>query len=116
MPAHAIKKETFMKSATAGMLLSLNLLLVPVWAHAADSSTDTTGEYLDDAGITAKVKAAFAADKVINGRNISVRTDQGVVDLTGTVSDSKVSEHVTDVATHVKAVKAVHNNLKIAGK
>ena len=105
-----------MKSATGAALLYLGLLLLPVGAFAADSTTDTAGEYLDDAGITAKVKAAFAEDKWVKGRNISVRTDQGVVDLTGTVADATESERATELAAHVKAVKAVHNNLHIAAK
>jgi len=105
-----------MKSATGAALLSLGMLLAPVGAFATDTSTDTTGEYLDDAGITAKVKAAFAEDKWVKGRDISVRTDKGVVDLTGTVGDTTESERATELATRVKAVKAVHNNLKIAAK
>jgi len=105
-----------MKSATAGALLSLGLLFAPLCAQGADMSTDSAGEYLDDAGITAKVKAAFAEDKWIKGRNISVRTDNGVVDLTGTVGDGTELERATELASRVKAVKAVHNNLKIAGK
>ena len=97
----------------AGTLVVLGALLGPLGAFAADTSTDTTGQYVDDAAITARVKAAFASDKGIKGRDISVRTDHGVVDLTGTVGSDAESNHVTDVATHVKSVTAVHNNLKI---
>jgi len=50
------------------------------------------GQYLDDAGITAKIKAAFAEDKWVKGRDISVRTDHGVVDLTGTVNSKDESD------------------------
>ena len=42
-----------------------------------------TGQYVDAATLTARVKAAFAQDKWVKGRDISVRTDHGVVDLTG---------------------------------
>ena len=109
-------KEMKMKNFTSGAVVCLGLLLAVAGAHAVDSSTDTTGEYLDDAGITAKVKAAFAEDKWVKGRDISVRTDKGVVDLTGTVGTREASERATDLATHVHSVKAVHNNLKIDGK
>jgi osmotically-inducible protein OsmY len=100
----------------AGLLLSLGALLVPVCGHAADTSTDTTGQYVGDAGITAKVKAAFAEDKWVKGRDISVRTDQGVVDLTGTVNSKAESDRATELATKVKSVNAVHNNLKVNSK
>lgn len=97
-----------------GTLFLLGVLLAPVGAYATDSSTDTTGQYLDDATITAKVKAAFAEDKWVKGRDISVRTDRGVVDLTGTVSSKHESDRATELAAKVSSVRAVHNNLAIA--
>jgi len=97
-----------------GTLVLLGSLLGPVGAYAADTSTDTTGQYVDDATITAKVKAAFAEDKWVKGRDISVRTDHGVVDLTGTVNSKDESDRATELATAVKSVTAVHNNLTIA--
>jgi len=105
-----------MKNITSGALVCLGLLLASTGAYAVDTTTDSAGEYLDDAGITAKVKAAFAEDKWVKGRDISVRTDKGVVDLTGTVATKAASERATDLATHVHSVKAVHNNLTIDGK
>jgi len=94
-------------------LLLLSALIGPVVAHAGDTTTDTTGEYLDDAGITAKVKMAFADDKWVKGRKISVRTDHGVVDLTGAVNSKDESDRATELASKVKSVSAVHNNLTI---
>jgi hyperosmotically inducible protein len=96
-----------------GALLLLGALLGPVGAYAEDTSTDTPGQYLDDAAITTKVKAVFAEDKWVNGSDISVRTDHGVVDLTGTVKSKNESDRATELATQVKAVRAVHNNLTI---
>ncbi len=99
-------------SGIALLLLSFTLpLALPV--HAVDASTDSLGEYLDDAAITARVKGAIADDKSVKGRDISVRTDNGVVDLTGTVSTKDESDRATAIAAKVKSVKAVHNNLKI---
>ena len=97
----------------AGIFLLAATLLMPAFSSAADTSTATTGEYIDDATITTKVKASFAKDKWIQGRNISVRTDHGVVDLTGTVGSKKESDRATALATAIKDVKAVHNNLNV---
>jgi hyperosmotically inducible protein len=94
-------------------LLLVGSLFGPLDTIAKDTTTDTTGEYVDDATITAKVKAEFAKDKLVKGRNISVRTDHGVVDLTGSVGSKDESNRATDLATKIKAVSAVHNNLKI---
>jgi hyperosmotically inducible protein len=97
----------------AGSLLLLGALLGPLAVYADDTSTDTTRQYLDDGAITTQVKTAFATDKKIKSSTISVRTDNGVVDLTGRVSSKEESDYATQLATQVKSVKAVHNNLMI---
>ena len=102
--------------AIAGAVVLIGALLGPVHSYAADTTTDSTGQYLDDASITAKVKAAFAGDKWVKGRDISVRTDHGVVDLTGNVGSKDESDRATELATKTKAVSAVHNNLTVTSK
>lgn len=61
----------------ASALFLLSALFGPLPAIAKDTTTDTAGQYVDDATITTKVKAAFAEDKLVKGRDISVRTDHG---------------------------------------
>ena len=102
-----------MNTRHMALLALWGVLLGPAGANAVDSSTDTAGQYLDDATITAKVKAAFAGDQWIQGRDISVRTDNRVVDLTGTVKSKDESDRATELATKVSSVRAVHNNLTI---
>ncbi len=97
----------------AGIIILAAALIMPAFSYAVDTSTDTAGEYLDDATITLKVKADFAEDKLVKGHDISVRTDQGVVDLTGSVDSASESDRATALASKVKGVKAVHNNLKV---
>jgi hyperosmotically inducible protein len=105
-----------MNNSLARTLVVLGTLLGPVVAIAADTTTDTAGQYVDDAAITAKVKAAFAKDKAVKGFDISVRTDHGVVDLTGNVRSKHESDRATKLATRVKSVTAVHNNLTVGPK
>jgi hyperosmotically inducible periplasmic protein len=105
-----------MNTKVAGALVVLGTLLSPVVAFSADTSTDTVHEYVDDATITAKVKAVFAKDKFVKGYEISVRTDHGVVDLTGNVKSKQESDRATKLATRVKYVTAVHNNLTVGEK
>jgi hyperosmotically inducible protein len=102
-----------MKLKFAGALFLVGALLGPVCGYAADTTTDTTGQYLDDATITTKVKASFAEDKWVKGRDIRVRTDHGVVDLTGSVNSKDESDRATELATKIRSVKAVHNNLTV---
>jgi hyperosmotically inducible protein len=102
-----------MNTKFAGTIILAGVLLASVFSYAADMSTDTPGAYLDDATITTKVKAEYFDDKWIKGRNISVRTDHGVVDLTGIVDSMKESNRATRLATKIEGVTAVHNNLKV---
>ena len=102
-----------MKGKNLAILAVATVLAGPMAAYATDSSTDSTGQYMDDAAITTKVKASFAEDKWVKGRNISVRTDHGVVDLTGNVNSKDESDRATEIATKVKSVRAVHNNLTV---
>jgi hyperosmotically inducible protein len=96
-----------------GALALSAAFVFPIYGFAADTTTDTTGQYVDDASITMKVKATFAEDKWIKGRHVSVRTDHGVVDLTGTVKTKEESDRATELATKIKGVLAVHNNLTV---
>lgn len=54
-----------MNSKFAGTLLSLGALFGPVGAYADNTSTDTAGQYLDDATITTKVKAVHNNLKIV---------------------------------------------------
>ncbi len=73
----------------------------------------TVGQTLDDAGITAKVKAALIAEKDVSGMNINVDTKQGKVTLTGKVPDPSQAERAIQVARGVEGVKAVENKLSV---
>lgn len=103
------------KFASTLLLLGalLGAMFGPLQATAADTSTETAGQYLEDATITTKVKAAFAEDRLVKARDISVKTDHGIVTLTGVVESRVEADQATKLATEVKAVKGVLNNLTI---
>jgi hyperosmotically inducible protein len=71
----------------------------------------TAGQVVDDAGITAKVKAALLAEKGVNGMSIDVDTSQGNVTLSGKVPEQSQVERATQVARAIDGVKAVDNKL-----
>ena len=105
-----------MNRQVPGTLVLVAAMFGPAGAQAQDTSKDTPGEYLDDAAITTMVKAAFFKEDAIKVWDIGVRTDHGVVDLTGRVGSKGDADRATELATKVKAVNAVHNNLTIAPK
>jgi hyperosmotically inducible protein len=77
------------------------------------SNVESTKEYLDDAAITTKVKAALIAEKETKATEVKVETDKGVVHLTGTVDNSQMATKAEDVAKSVKGVQSVKNDLRV---
>ncbi|HLC26860.1 MAG TPA: BON domain-containing protein [bacterium] len=90
----------------------LVLLMIAVIAGCAGNRTrESTGEYVDDSIITAKVKAAILGDPALKVLQISVETFKGVVQLSGFVNSPQVVSRATEVASRVSGVVSVKNNL-----
>ena len=90
-------------------------LATSVAACAATPTRESTGGYVDDSTITAKVKTNLAQDTIVSASDVSVKTYKGVVDLSGFVnSQSQISE-ARLVASQVNGVKSVHDNLIVKG-
>ena len=89
------------------------VLAAPV--HAADGTGDkqSVGEYVTDATISTKVRAAFVGDKSLSALDIAVETNDGVVTLSGSVATSEQVNHAADVTRGVDGVKQVKNNIKV---
>jgi hyperosmotically inducible protein len=73
----------------------------------------STGQTIDDAGITAKVKTALAAEKDVRAIGINVDTAQGKVTLTGRVASQDEAERALQVARGVEGVKSVDSKLTV---
>ena len=78
---------------------------------AATPNHESTGGYIDDSTITAKVKTDLAADPKTTAREIHVNTYKGVVDLSGFVNAPSEIPEARLVASKVPGVTAVHDNL-----
>ncbi len=76
-------------------------------------TTETTGQYLDDAAITAKVKAAVLGDPALKTIEIGVETFKGTVQLSGFVSNEGVRARAGQVTAGVTGVTGVRNNLVV---
>ena len=88
--------------------------LVAAMVMAACSSsrtTESTGEYIDDAAITSKVKAALLGDSGLKSFDIGVETYKDVVQLSGFVNSDQVKARAGEVAAGVSGVRSVQNNL-----
>ena len=74
---------------------------------------ESIGEAVDDSGITAKVKLAFAKDPAVRAYRIDVDTNKGVVTLSGAVKDEKEAKRAIAVAESIEGVKQVNSVLTI---
>jgi hyperosmotically inducible protein len=88
-------------------------VLILALALGACSSTKTAGTQVDDAAITAKVKAKLAADGDINPFNIDVDTNEGVVTLQGRVSKEEARTKAEQLARDTEGVRRVINLVKV---
>ncbi len=87
---------------------------MPIAACTASSSTtDSTGQYVDDSAITTKVKTALLGDAGLKSFAIGVTTDKDVVHLSGTVNSDQLRAYAGHVAAGVPGVRGVVNNLAV---
>ena len=78
-----------------------------------DSSMNKVGNFMDDSTITAKVKAALVDHDSIKSTDISVKTDQKVVTLSGFVESQAQAEEAVKVAKGVEGVTSVSDKLHV---
>ena len=88
-------------------------LAVSVVGCASTSKHEGTGEYVDDAVITTKVKAAIFNEPGLKSFEINVETYKGVVQLSGFVTSQADINKAVDVARSVKGVVSVKNNMHV---
>ncbi|ANI84605.1 MULTISPECIES: molecular chaperone OsmY [Kosakonia] len=78
-----------------------------------DSSMTKVGGFMDDSSITAKVKAALVDHESIKSTDISVKTDNKVVTLSGFVESQAQAEQAVSVAKSVEGVASVSDKLHV---
>jgi len=84
-------------------------------ACAATPTRESTGGYVDDSTITAKIKTDLAQDSRVSATDVHVKTYKGVVDLSGFVNSKSEISEARLVARQVDGVKSVHDNLIVKG-
>ncbi len=69
----------------------------------------STGEYIDDAAITTKEKAALLREHI----HVNVDTNRGMVALNGFVNSPEEKARAEQVARSVSGIQGVQNNLTV---
>src|SRR5438132_1254620 len=103
LDASAGKLEQRFALVTAAALLGL--------AGCATSPGGTS--FFDDAATTARVKKAIFNEPSLQVMNVSVTTEDGVVNLSGSVKSKAERSKASAVAIKVEGGKKVKNDLKV---
>lgn len=97
-------------------LLALGGGIATVSTGCAGSPTQqSTGEFVDDATITTKVKAAMVRDPVVSALDVNVDTFKGTVQLTGFVDTQEQAQRAEQIAAGVQGVTSVQNKVTVKG-
>jgi len=101
----------------AGVLATtLGCAATPKKDNTSTTKHESTGEYIDDAVITTKVKTAVLNEPTLKSYEINVETYKGVVQLSGFVSSEAEIIKAAEVARGVKGVTSVKNDLQLKVK
>jgi hyperosmotically inducible protein len=80
---------------------------------SANNDRIKAGKFVDDALITAKVKALLLKEDGVKGMDVNVETHKGMVQLAGWVNSAAQITRAEKIALGVEGVKGVRNDLQI---
>jgi osmotically-inducible protein OsmY len=102
-----------MKLLKYSSALFIAFMLTSTIGCAATAEKESTGEYMDDSVITAKVKKAIFKEDSLKSSEINVETFKGVVQLSGFVSSQADINKAVEVARGVEGVTSVKNDMRV---
>lgn len=79
------------------------------------SSPMSLGTQVDDAAITASVKAALVADDLVKSLDVQVETRKGVVQLSGYVDSQAQISQIAALTRSVAGVREIENGITLKG-
>jgi osmotically-inducible protein OsmY len=94
-------------------ILAALFMAVFLAACASTSNEASTGEFLDDTVITARVKAALVKDPTVSAIDVSVESFKGAVQLSGFVKSAAERARAVQIANDVPGVTQVFNSIQL---
>jgi hypothetical protein len=95
--------------------LALASLLALAVGGVVTAHARTVGEIIDDTRIVAEVTARLTAESLSNLVKIDVKSESGIVTLSGAVDSAEKRSRAAQIASTVGGVKSVVNNIQVAG-
>lgn len=114
-----LMKKTMLQTAPTAKVLGLMLTLtclptmMLVTGCAGDRYHQSTGEAIDDRGISMRVKNALAKDSEYKYGGVEVNTFKGALQLSGFVDTSAQKSRAAELAKDVEGVKEVENKITV---
>ncbi len=91
----------------------IGLAVLTTTGCAVTRGQETVGAYIDDTAITTSIKARFVDDKQVDASSISVETLNGTVMLSGFAKNTTEKSMAGSIASNVKGVKSVKNEITV---
>jgi osmotically-inducible protein OsmY len=108
--ASKVMRTSKLYNRWGGIVLAILMVVI----GAATAAERSTGQVIDDAMITTKVKASFAADPQVSALAINVDTVKGVVSLIGVVDSEPERQRAIQLAQGIEGVMRVDaDNLRV---
>jgi osmotically-inducible protein OsmY len=101
------------KSYIVIRFLVVLMMIAAFVACATTPKQEGPGAYVDDSVITTKIKSLLAADDFLKSFEITVETYKGTVQLSGFVNSQQAVDKAGQIASSVKGVQSVKNNLMV---
>jgi hyperosmotically inducible periplasmic protein len=107
--------KTFSTAKVLGLALCLVALplVTMMTGCAGDRYHQSTGEAIDDKGVSMRVKSALSNDAQYKYDGVEVTTFKGTVQLSGFVDTSAQKSRAADLAKGVEGVKDLENNITV---
>jgi hyperosmotically inducible protein len=107
--------KTFSNAKILGLALCLGALplVTMMTGCAGDRYHQSTGEAIDDKGVSMRVKSALSNDAQYKYDGVEVTTFKGTVQLSGFVDTSAQKSRAADLAKGVEGVKDLENNITV---
>lgn len=100
-------------SVQNSLFASLLLVMLTVSGCAVTRGQQSVGAYVDDAAITAAVKARHAQSAEVAATSITVETLNGTVMLSGFATSASERAMAESLAREVNGVKAIENQIVV---
>ena len=100
-----------MQRHSIGVALVAAALSVGMMGCQSTPTQASASEYVDDAGLTARVKSALLADPKVSGLAINVETFKGRVQLSGFANNEAERKRAHEVAHGVDGATTVINDI-----